>query len=475
MKTERLAGWLAPSLADGPVTESLSDGLRALIVDGRVVPGVQLPSERELAAGLGLSRATVTTAYNRLRGEGFLRSRRGAGTLAHLPSRPVTRPDERPGQSPVGGPDVIDLTLAALPAPSELHGAATAAAADLSRHLSGVGLHPMGLEELRAAVAERYTRRGLATTADQVLITAGSLHGWDILLRTLARPPGRVVVEQPTYAAVIDAALAHGARVDPLPVDATGWDTSQLARAPRPPVLAHVTFDGQNPTGLWAAPDQRRRLLAAFDPSTVIVADETVVDFPHDAPETRPAAAMARPGTTVITVGSMSKSFWAGLRIGWLRGPAELVRRLTAVRTGQDLAPPVLDQLVAVRLLAGADQLLERRAKLLSARRDVLLDALREHAPGWSVTPPRGGIVAWADLGGISSTRLAERALAAGVRVTPGPRFTVTGTHDRWLRLPFVLPPSDLEAAVERLARAAVGASRAGRRRRQGAETSWTV
>jgi DNA-binding transcriptional MocR family regulator len=472
--TERLIGWLGPSLETGPLNEGLASGLRGLVLDGRLVTGTRLPAERELAAALGLARATVTTAYDRLRGEGFLISRRGAGTVVRLPLRPVARPDE---PRPPAGDDVIDLTIAATPAPAVLQDAAADAAAELPRHLAGAGLHPMGLPELRQAVAERYTARGLPTRSDEILISSGALHAWNLLLRVLACPGAAVVAEQPTYPAVLDAAMAHHATVVPLPVDATGWDLSQLARPARSPVLAHLTLDGQNPTGLWADDPTRRQLLDVLDPRTVAVVDETLAELHYpEAPATRPAPALARRGTTVVAVGSMSKSFWAGLRLGWIRGPAALIRRLAAARAGQDLGSPLLDQLVAVRLLAVADDVLPERRRVYAARRDAMLAALVEHAPTWRAELPQGGLAVWVDLGETSSTRLAQRVAAKGVRITPGPRFTVAGTHDHWVRLPFVDDPDRIAAAVKRLAAAAEGAGTSRMpRRRGGPETAWTA
>lgn len=470
--TERLVSWLAPSLVHGALSEGLAAGLRGLVLDGRLLSGTRLPAERELAAALGLARATVSHSYDRLRSEGYLVSRQGAGTVVRLPAPRFDRPDE----GAVSGPDVIDLTVAALPAPSVLTQAAAAALDGLSGQVAGNGMHPLGLPALRSAVAARYTARGLPTTVEQVLICSGALHGWNLLLRTLSRPGAPVVVEQPTYPAVLDAALAHHVRVHPLPVDPGGWDLSQLATPARAPVLAHLTLDGQNPTGLWADDPSRRRLFAALHPETVVVVDETLTDLPHGAPVTRPGPALARRGTTVVALGSMSKSFWAGLRVGWIRGPAELIRRLAAARSSDNLATSVFDQLLSVQLLGLADQVLPDRRAMLAGRRDVLLDALATYAPGWSATSPQGGLSLWVDLGGVSSTRLAQRAREFGVRITPGPRFTVTGTHDRWTRLPFALPQDRLSEAVRLLATAAAtDAGGAVSRRRGGPETAWTA
>ena len=471
MDGSRLRDLLAAEVAAGPRTGSLVVALRSLIVDGRMLPGSRLPAERLLAVALGLSRSTVTAAYDQLRGEGYLVSRQGSGTFAELPpAASGWRPDDPLAQ---GASPLLDLTVAALPAPPLLAEVARESAASLPAYMAGTGLGPAGLDELRQAVADRYSERGLSTRPNEVLITSGALHAWDLLLRVFGRPGAVVAVEQPTYPGVIDAALAHRARLQPVAVDVTGWDTGEARR--RPAVLAHLTFDGHNPTGQWADDETRSRVLASFEHSTVVAVDETMLDFHHDGSDTSPAPLRARPGATVVAIGTMSKSFWAGLRVGWIRGPTTLIQRIAAVRAGQDLSPPVLEQLMATRLLRRRAQILLERRSTVAARRQVLLDALAVHCPSWHANPPAGGLAAWVDLGGGSSSRLADRALEHGVRVTPGPRFTVHGTHDRWVRIPFVLPPEQLEDAVRRLAAAATDLQPARPRRHSAADTAWTA
>lgn len=471
MDPSRLRDLLGAEVLVGPRTGNLVAALRSLIVDGRVLPGSRLPAERLLAAALDLSRSTVTAAYDQLRGEGYLVSRQGSGTFAELPEAASQwRPDESPSE---GSSVLLDLTVAALPAPPLLADLAAEAATYLPTYLAASGLAPAGLAELRTAVADCYTKRGLPTGPNEVLVTSGALHAWDLLLRAFGRPGAAVAVEQPTYPGVIDAALAHRARLQPVAVDATGWHTGEAAG--RPAALAHLTFDGHNPTGQWADDSTRRRVLASFGNSTVVAVDESMLDFRHDAPDTSPAQLLDRRDATVVAIGTMSKSFWAGLRVGWIRGPAALIRRVAAVRAGQDLAPPVLEQLVATGLLRHRDRILPERREMVARRRQVLLDALAVHCPGWHADPPAGGLAVWVDIGGGSSSRLADVARQHGVRVTPGPRFTVHGTHDRWVRIPFVLPPQQLEDAVRRLAAAATDLQPARSRRHTGADKGWTA
>src|SRR4249920_2944505 len=156
----------------GPAYQRLGTALRALILDGRLPLGTRLPAERELARALGVSRTTTSAAYGVLRREGYLSSRRGAGSFAAFPAEPST-----PGLPWFGETDdgLIDLTLAAPSAiPESILGAATAALEQLPRHLAGDGYRVLGLPELREAVAELYRRRGLQTSADEVMITSGA-------------------------------------------------------------------------------------------------------------------------------------------------------------------------------------------------------------------------------------------------------------------------------------------------------------
>ncbi|MFI7674617.1 PLP-dependent aminotransferase family protein [Actinophytocola sp. NPDC049390] len=444
MGPDRLATLLEPWLGSGvPVYVAVSAGVRGLALDGRLPVGTRLPSERALAAALNVNRTTVSAAYNVLRQERYLRSAHGAGSRISLPTTPAQRPDSRPGEPR----EVLDLTVAALPAPGQLPGAARAAAADLSAQLAGHGLHPFGLPALRAAVARHLTGRGLATDAEQILVTSGVLQGWNLLLRALSRPGAPVLVEQPTYPAVLDAVRAHHLHPVALPVTATGWDRP-AAGVP----LAHLTPDGQNPTGRVADEAAREQVLGGLRDAVVAV-DETFADLVLDGPAPTPCAVLRQ---DVVTLGSMNKAFWAGLRIGWVRADPELLARLAQERASADLGSPVLDQLVAVRLLADADAILAERRDHLRRSRAALEQALRDRLPDWRWSSPRAGMALWVELPHPSATRIASVALDLGLRLTPGPRFTVDGTADRWLRLPFTLTAHQADTVVGLLRQAAL-------------------
>ncbi len=448
-----LARLLGAWRSSGPAYASLARALRLLVLDGRLPLRTRLPGERELAEALGVSRTTATAAYATLREEGFLASRRGAGSWTRLPADPGVAAESPSG----GGPDVIDLSCAASAAPEgALYSALAAATAELPRHLPGPGYDAAGLPVLRAAIAAHLTARGVPTTPEQVLVTAGAQHAWTLLLRVLAGPGDRVLTEHPTYPAALDAVRAIGARPVPVPMLPGGWDLDMLEVTLRQaaPRVAYLIADHQNPTGLTLPADERERLVALARASrTPLVIDETIAGMDLDpGPVPPPVAAFDPGGETVITTGSMSKTFWAGLRIGWIRANPALIGRLALARAALDIAGPVLEQLIAVELLANAEPVIERQREVARARRDALVAALRAVLPEWRFAVPPGGLSLWVELDAPRSTALAAIADRHGLRFASGPRFGVDGAFERFLRLPFSLPEPVLEEAVARLA-----------------------
>jgi DNA-binding transcriptional MocR family regulator len=160
--------------------------------------------------------------------------------------------------------------------------------------------------------------------------------------------------------------------------------------------------------------------------------------------------------------------YWGGLRVGWLRAPHELVPRLIRARVQSDLGSSLFDQLVVAELLQGPE-ILQLRREQLRQRRDVLVQALREHLPDWRWRVPEGGLCLWVQLPQGSATRLAADAERVGVQVAPGPVFSVEGGSDAWLRIPYAKPEAELSQAVERLARVWRNLAAESPRRREGA------
>ncbi|MFJ3903871.1 PLP-dependent aminotransferase family protein [Streptomyces sp. NPDC090025] len=458
----QLAALLTPPVEGRFGYRELARAVRQTLLDGRVALRMRLPAERELAVALGVSRTTVTAAYDLLRESGYAHSRQGAGTWTELPE----------GQAPIGpaalrddSGTLIDLALAAPEAPPGLlTDALGEAAAELPRFASSQGYHPYGIPELRAAIADRYTAKGLPTRPEQILVTTGAQQALALSLALLGGPGDRVLAENPSYPNALDAMRGRRMRITPVPVTEAGWDSGLIDAALRQtaPRLAYLVPDFHNPMGRLMPPDQRREVArAARATGTWLVVDETLTDIGLDVPPPDPFAASAGPGTgeQLISIGSLSKSCWGGLRVGWARASARVVTELARLRITHDLAGSVLDQLVAVALMRRLDTLLPPRAEELRRRREALVTALARHVPEWHWTLPPGGLCLWLDLGRPIAAELAARALRHGVRVEGGSRFGVDpGTHEHRLRIPYALPVEVYEPAAERLAAALAGA-----------------
>jgi DNA-binding transcriptional MocR family regulator len=431
----------------------LADVVRLLVLDGRIALDVALPSERALAETLGVSRTTVTAAYVSLREQGFLSVSQGSRGRTRLPHR--TAPAQTPG---IVAPDgVLDLAYASLPAAGEsVHRAFADALTELPALLPGFGYDPLGVPELREAIAAHYSRAGVPTSASQILVTSGAQHALNIILRTLAGRQQKVLVDHPTYPNALDAIRASGSRTVPVPLPAAtdsvqgspGWDIEAMVSAMRQqrPAMAYLLPDFHNPTGRMMSDLQRRRLVReAADTGTALVVDETLRALNLDGVTTKPLAAFS---PAVVSIGSLSKSHWAGLRTGWIRAGEELIARFTATRTTMDLGGPVMEQLAAARLIRDFDEPLTARLDTLRSNRETLLGLLAEHLPGWTFERPRGGLTVWCKLPTASSNALAVLAPEFGLRLAAGTRFGVGGSFEHFLRVPFTLPAEQLTTAV---------------------------
>ncbi|NUT49858.1 MAG: aminotransferase class I/II-fold pyridoxal phosphate-dependent enzyme, partial [Saccharothrix sp.] len=155
-----------------------------------------------------------------------------------------------------------------------------------------------------------------------------------------------------------------------------------------------------------------------------------------------------------VSVGSLSKVAWGGLRVGWIRADAALVARLARFKAVHDLGSGVLDQLTAVELLADFDAVRAVRVAQLRRQHDHLCALLREELPEWEFTPARGGQTLWVRLPGVDAASYAQVALRHGVAVLPGGSLDPTGGSADRLRLPFTADPAVITAAVDGLAAA---------------------
>ena len=254
--------------------------------------------------------------------------------------------------------------------------------AQLPCHLADIGYYPSGLPELRRAIADRYAARGLPTDPEQVIVTSGALSGLAMVIGALVRPGDRVLTESPSYPNALAALRRSGARLHGADIDQSGWATASLGDAVRQlrPTLAYLMPDWHNPTGLLMSDEQRTELAARLTAArTLTVVDETTAELAVDEPWTgRMPLPFAAHLPGAVTLGSASKTFWGGLRIGWVRAPHERVAELLHSRLTLDLGSPVVDQLALAHLMADHDAVLEVRREQLAASRAALVSGLAD-------------------------------------------------------------------------------------------------
>ncbi|MGP3536509.1 MocR-like transcription factor YczR [Microbacterium sp. RD1] len=436
-----LGGWRSSE----PVYEALADAIRLLCLDNRLPAHTALPAERELAAALDLSRTTVAAAYRSLRDTSHIRSVRGSGSV----TLPLARRD--PGTRRAMA-DAIDLQQASPPAWPGLAGVFGEVATRAASLVARSGYDVVGQRALREAVAERYRERGIPTDADEVLITSGAQSAIHLIASVMLGRADRVLIETPTYPHAADAFRQAGGRLVAVPVTTEeGWDLdrAEQAFARTLPVLAYLMPVFQNPTGRTMTPHEADVVARAAERAgTVLVIDETTGELAIDGG----GAEAFADHDDVIRLGSLGKTVWGGLRVGWVRGPREVLQRLAAARPVHDLGTAEFEQAVALALLPRMTEIIAQRAGHLRTGRDALVTALARTLPSWTVPTVEGGLSLWVELDAPLSSPLVIAARARGLYLSAGARFAVEGGHDRHLRLPFTAPADELVRAVDVLA-----------------------
>ena len=480
MDARVLAGNLGTwSAGKGSLQQKLAYALTHVIRQGLLNPGIRLPSERSLAASLALSRTTVVAAYDALRESGWLESRKGSGTWVaeSSPALAAARGAAQAGtlaQSRLLGmlthrPEA-DMLNFAMGTPQPLRDmpvdAFTLPPDEQAALVRDHHYYPLGLPALRQALAVYYAELSLPTTPEQILVTNGGQQAIALCANFYLQRGDAGLVEDPVYFGAIEAFRATGARVFGLPVGPDGVVPNLLrgritATAAR---LVYLTPAFQNPTGA-VMPRAARKEVAriASDLDVPVIEDETLADLALESTPP-PAIATFAPAAPILTIGSLSKLLWPGLRVGWIRASEPVIERLARLKTVNDLASPLVTQAVAVRLLGMVREARRLRREQLKPRRDLLVSLLRARLPEWSFRVPSGGLFLWVKLPRGDSREFAQTALRHGLVVLPGPTMSASEQHAGFLRVPFLAEPETLRTGVGRLAAAWREFQSAGRR-----------
>lgn len=448
-----ISGW--SEQGSGSLSRRLAQALRRVIGAGLVQPGTRLPPERRLAQALAVSRGTVTAALDELRAEGRLASRTGSGTEVVGHATPGADLPSRMGGHFLGESALVNLSAGNPPDASHLP-TLTLTTADLAAEGEGHGLVPQGLAALRAAVAEGMTAEGTIVQAEHIHITSGSHHALSLVAETTVAPGDAVLVEDPSYPGAFDVIDHVGGRAVGLPRDHTGPDPELLDRllTEHHPSLVYLQGGAHNPLGSAPSRARWRGIAEVLDSHrTTVVEDRALAAL--TAPDERPPplSTLCR-SASIVTLGSIGKVTWAGLRIGWLHGPPPVVERTVRLRTVTDVGTSIPAQIIATRLIPELDRMAAARRTDLVRKAGAAIDRLAVEVPEWEVDRPRGGSVLWPSLPVDDAGPFVQHARRHGVLVAPGSIARVSGIADSHLRLCVDRSDAVIDEGLTRLLRA---------------------
>lgn len=435
-----------------PLPSDLASALADLVDAGLLPAGGSLPAQRVLAGAIGVSRGTVTAAYEELAARGYVVSRRGSGTRVRSVPVPLRDPGEgRLFSFTSHRRHVIDLSTGALPASAVARQALGEGA--LGDYLDTDGYFPAGLPVLRQQIAAQLTNDGLRTSPQEILVTAGAQQATWLVIRALTAPGDLVLVEEPTYRGALEALRVHGTQLRGIPLVEGGIAVDQVRAALRAkPALLYCQTGLHNPTGRRMPSATRRELGEALTSSGLLaVEDRCSADLQLSGPAVSPALASVAAPDLVITIGTMSKLFWGGLRVGWVRASADRIRGLTEVLKTVQLSLSVRDQLLAADLIRLTDQARAERRAMLARHLAVTEELVGTFFPAWEWGRIDGGSGLWLDTHD-DATVLAQRGERAGVKLAPGPAFSAYGSQRTMIRLPVWQEEQTLTRGLELLA-----------------------
>jgi 2-aminoadipate transaminase len=415
-----------------PLYRQLYDYIRPAIETGALPVGVRLPATRELAGQLGLNRSTVSAAYELLESEGLIRGHVGRGSFvsARTAAEPtISFAASRPAADLFPLDDFRQTCREVIEGPDALT-------------ILQLGV-PNGYAPLRDYLLEQARAAGEVSPNDDILITSGCQQALDLIRRVLAGPADGVAVEDPVYPGLRSAFQQDGVRLSGIPVDRNGMDMDRLERmleAERPR-LTVITPHFQNPTGTSLDSYSRDRVLCLVKSAgATLVENDIYGELRYNGARTRSLKSLD-PHAGTLLLRSFSKIAFPGLRVGWIIGPREIVRRLAEAKRLCDLHTDQLSQAVMLRF-AQTGRLAAHLARVLSAGAERLrttLEACAADLPdGSEFTRPEGGMHVWIRLpGGIDTSETLGKAQRAGVSYLPGSYFAVTRDHSSALRLSF--------------------------------------
>ncbi len=461
--------------ADIPLVEQVMSSIGKLISSRQTGPGAKLPSIRDLAKRMQVSKSTVVEAYERLVAEGLIISRRGSGfyVAGHMPpfSLAETGPQlEREvdpiwmtRQSLLAGPELLKPGCGWLPSSlmpeaeiqKALRSLARAGKANLIDYST-----PHGLPALRELLSRRLADRGIEASSQQILLTSSGTQAIDLLCRFLIEPEETVLLDDPCYFNFHALLRAHRVNVVSVPYTRTGPDIEQFEQVLKQhnPRLYITNSALHNPTGATLSPAVAHRVLKLAEQyDMLIIEDDIFADFEHEpAPRLAAFDGLER----VLHIGSFSKTLSASVRCGFIAARQDWIEEIVDLKLATSFGGGAFSSELVLQLLK--DGAYRRHASTLRNELSIQMEKATGMLKSLGLTPwiePSAGMFLWCKLpGGLDAGDVARLAIKEGVVLAPGNAFSLSQTAHGYMRFnaaqmqgPVVL--SVLEQTMERSAK----------------------
>jgi 2-aminoadipate transaminase len=319
----------------------------------------------------------------------------------------------------------------------------------------GAGSGQPGLKE---RLVEVMAEEGIRARPEQLLITVGAQQALDLIGKLFIDPGDPIAVEAPSYVGALSAFSAFQPTYVQIPMDHEGLIVDALEESLRSgdrPKFLYLCPNFHNPAGVTLSPDRRRRVVDLCRSAGVPIVEDNPYGLLRFEGESGPPLHSLDP-ENVFYLGTLSKIFCPGIRVGWISAPPDALARLTLFKEAADLCSSNLNMLIAETWLSGGDRwrsTLGRLVDVYRSRRDACLEALAAHfPPGTSWTRPAGGFYVWVTVPGADTRALLPEAVRRKVAYVPGTAFYPDGSGADRLRLAFCYPPEDaIREGVRRL------------------------
>ena len=472
-----------------PLYRQIQQFITEQIECGALVPGIRLPSNRELAQSLGVSRIVVANAYAELESQGMVYGKRGSGTFIAPQYNALAAKRKDAASATVDWPlwqqellshawqashQELDRLLGQAEQPGlisfaernkadpiwPIDGLRKALLAALRQEPTVIGLGHQNLAghyPLRETIAQILTTEGIPAHPDQVMINSGSQQALNLVSRVLLKAGDVVLVESPTYNVAIDLFRSMEVRLLGIPMDEQGMQVDliepQLQASKVKLIYTMPTF--HNPTGVCLSGNRRRQLVALAHRYNIPILEDDYIGNMRYEGRAEPALKSLDPGGGVIYAGTFSKLLMPSLRIGFLVASGPIFSRVLACKYVSDLVTSDLLQ-HALREFINVGRYhthLHRVSQAYRQRRDTMINALHKYLPESRWVSPKGGGYVWLQLpDDLSSDKFFQFAVKEGVTFVPGSFFYPGQRTQSFLRLNFAInEQNEIQEGIRRL------------------------